>query len=100
MSVLLIWEEVPENTVLYVIPNEVAEEYREFLEMAHGKMINADEMNKGMEFLNVAISGEDCGKADAWAKQYVGCLKQYKVDHTKPVTAEIISLVYLLGFML
>lgn len=93
-SVLLIWEEVPETTKLFVIPVEdVTADLKKALESAHGKHIN----------------GEDSEDVDALRDWLIdpatGLCKQEK--YQKPVdcstgglTNQNIVSVYLSGFYL
>ncbi len=56
-NTLLIWEEVPEATRLFLIPNDIITlEQNKFLREAHGKFVNNDPMNDGMDFLNAAVT--------------------------------------------
>ena len=101
-SVLLIWEEVPESTKLYVIPEKEAAEYSLYLEMAHNKIINCDEMNDGLTFLLVALAEneESCGKVEEKFKPFIGCLRGFLVDGKYPLSGMFIQTVYRSGFML
>lgn len=95
---LLIWEIVPEQTELYLIPNDVADKYRSYLTAAHHKLINASEMNEGLAFLNAATcKKEEYVEAD-WI-DFACVLSQYRQDQAVPIEAEITK-VYLSGFML
>jgi hypothetical protein len=96
---LLVWETIPEETDFYLIPNEVAKDYEDYLKQAHHKFINAQEMNDGMAFLNTALADED-GVAEGGMCAYLGIFKQYKVDHKKPLLDKNITAVYLSGFVL
>lgn len=100
---LLVWEEVPEDTKMYLIPDDVAKKYRYFLDEAHGRFINHDEENDGMRFLNNALSTEstdDEGWSDEGFDQYRGIFRDYEVKLGSPITQENISHVYLSGFIL
>lgn len=99
--VLLIWEEVPEHTKMYLIPVNVAESYKQHLEEAHNKFINSNEMNDGMRFLNMALLDEDENVADDEDfREHQGCFAEYEVDVDEPITGYNIVAVYLSGFML
>ena len=99
MHTLLIWEEVPEKTRLFVIPNEVADKYVHFLEQAHNKLINSDDSNDGMNFLNYALfTGEE--EWDEKFKEYRGLFSSYEVNLENPITDFIITSVYYSGFVL
>ena len=95
---LLIWEEVPEETKLYLIPNEVAEKYESFLKDAHNNLINTVgwEEHPGLFFLNTALGDE---VPEPGYEEHLGVLRQYKVDTADPLT-ENITKVYLSGFIL
>lgn len=94
---LLVWETIPEETDFYLIPNEVADKYRSYLEQAHHKFINAQEMNEGMAFLNTALGDE---MAEEGFCHELGTFREYKVDHHKPILDKNITAVYLSGFVL
>lgn len=66
---LLIWQEVPENIKLYLIPNdEIDPEARKVLETVHGYYINASNTNKEIE---EALSLVDCALVSSGErKQY------------------------------
>lgn len=56
---LLIWEEIPENTSLYLIPNNIlSEEQAALLKDANGKVINCNDQCDSLDFLNVALVEE------------------------------------------
>lgn len=98
---LIIWEEVPEDTKLFLIPNkDISYEHFVFMKMAHGKLINSDEMNDGLKFLNVALADpEYCYDEDM--KKYAGIFCAYQVDKSHPVLQNTnISKVYFSGFIL
>lgn len=97
--VLLVWEEIPEATKLYLIPEEEAKPYFKYLLEAHDKYINSDDMNEGMQFLNSALASnhEDVEKgyekfATIWAK--------YRYDEKRPLRDTHITAVFVSGFML
>jgi hypothetical protein len=97
---LLIWETVPEKTDLYLIPNHIATQYRNLLEMAHGKFINSDEMNEGMEFLNAALCSKE-EYVDEEQKQYACIFHPYLWGNAHPIGDGVhITHVYLTGFIL
>lgn len=97
---LLIWNENPEEIKLYLIPDHLAREYREFLTEAHDRMINGDlEMNDGLRFLNAALCNEDV--QEKRFEQYRGVLMQYEYKYTaNPITGTNITAVYQSGMML
>lgn len=58
-NTLIIWEEIPEKTTLFVVPNEqIDSRQAALLREASNKFINADDENDGMIFLNNALSSE------------------------------------------
>jgi hypothetical protein len=52
---LLIWEMIPEETQLFLIPNEEVEkdDRLELMRMAHNKFINNSDWNRGLQFLKL-----------------------------------------------
>lgn len=103
-STLLIWEEIPEVTFLYLIPNDAIDTtLRSCLEGAHGQYINSVGWDKNQslvalnEFLyedtTTLYSGDDAAIAN-------NALAQYKVDSDKPLTGVVITHVYRSGFLL
>jgi hypothetical protein len=94
---LLVWELVPEDTDLYLIPNEIADQYREYFVAAHNKQINCDDMNDGLRFLNTAL-GEDTAEENF--EDYLGLFVEYKQKKSVPLTNQLITNVYLSGFVL
>jgi hypothetical protein len=101
-NTLLIWEEVPETTKLYVIPNQVADEYRPHFDDAHNHMINQQgwENNNGLLFLNTALSDAPDGIAEKGFEQYLGIFAKYKVSIDSPLKDQNITAVYHSGFLL
>lgn len=55
MKTLLIWEEIPEKTRFFALTDLTQTDY-EALSSAHGKIINCDDENEGMTFLNAALT--------------------------------------------
>lgn len=92
---LLIWEQVPDDTFLYLIPNNLADQYRHFLVEAHQHLINSSEMNDGMKFLNTALSKEN---PEEGFEKYQGVLLHYKTQER--IEDKHITHVYLSGFVL
>jgi hypothetical protein len=52
---------VPEDTYLFLIPNEEVEkdDRLELMSMAHNKFINNSDWNRGLQFLNEAVLSEE-----------------------------------------
>lgn len=94
---LLVWETIPEETDFYLIPNEVAQKYEEYLKQAHHRFINCDNMNDGLKFLNTALGDEE---PEEGFEEHLGALREYKCDHKKPLLDKHITAVYLSGFVL
>ena len=95
MYTLLIWEEVPETTSLYLIPSEEAVKYEKFLTLAHMKLYNCDEVNDGMRFVNTALGSEF---PEPGFEEYLGIFRNYKWDQDKPIVNKTINAVYVTGF--
>ena len=95
---LVIYEMVPEETRLFLLPNAVADLYRDFLTQAHNKFVNNDEMNEGMHFLMAATSPK-MEYVDEDMKD-VGCIfHQYLLVNELPFEGTITH-VYVTGFCL
>jgi hypothetical protein len=99
---LLIWQTLPESTDLYLIPNDkLSEEQFKYLHEAQNKMINADDMNDGLRFLNTALAEN---YAEEGFDKYKGCLREYKwEDNSEAITDRpwiVITNVFLSGFVL
>lgn len=95
---LLIWEIVPENTELYYIPNgKISAKQFEYLHQAQNKIINVDEYNDGLRFLNTALGKES---AEEGFEEYLGCFAEYKwEDKDEAITdRDPITNVFLSGF--
>jgi|WetSurMetagenome_2_1015567.scaffolds.fasta_scaffold1443765_1 hypothetical protein len=96
---LLIWEEVPEDTKLFLIPNEdLPEQYREVFTAAQDKFINSDD--------DVDATNQICcmlGKPEHSDPRHLavaGTLCCYQLDKSEPIVGKVITHVYYTGFML
>lgn len=88
-NTLIIWNEVPETVVLYVVPNDVIEKngWAKYLEEAHGRLINLDDETEGMSFLSAAVTqAEHKGDPDFFPEdmdvpeEWQCALAPYKVE--------------------
>jgi hypothetical protein len=97
---LVIWEIVPDDTNLYLIPNNViTDDLRRVLEGAHGKFINQDDDVEDTDKLQYALMDAD-PTYEIEHKEYLGLFVDYCVsDKSKPIVANITH-VYLTGFIL
>lgn len=105
MHTLLIWEEVPERTSLFLIPNTVlTEEERKILHTAHGHHINADEVtkeeDKALSYINDALceNKEHCSpssKRGGWATKW----HKHKTED-RPLENVGVTHVYRCGFVM
>jgi hypothetical protein len=105
---LLIWEEIPENTRLVVIPNNTLDESDlKVLTKAHGKYINNEDDPESYKALN-CINNALCQNAEHLDKEHpVGSkwAQRWKDHYSRegefpPVLDKIITRVYLCGFIL
>jgi hypothetical protein len=82
---LLIWEEIPEKTNLFLIPNEEVEkdDRLALMKMAHNKFINSSGWNRGLQFLNEAVLSEDHANDDDFRDD--GCSMMYHQGEYKRV---------------
>lgn len=99
MKVLLIWEEIPEDTKLYLI-NDPTEEQLKMLEQACNKYINFDDVNEAMDYICAALTAkeykDDPGVIDSVKnKSVISIWDECKV--TAPLDGPI-DKVYLSGF--
>lgn len=90
---LLIWEQVPETAVYFLIPDDVAQKCRDVLEKAHGHYANTTEENAEVNVLNLALS-----KADADTVPL--SLAHYQWKEVGPIRGVTITHVYVAGFYL
>jgi hypothetical protein len=102
--VLLVWEENPEGIKFYLIPEAEASEHRKFLDLAQNQMINNDDMNDGMCFLNTALTKKEMvngfePRFEPGFEKFNGIWDKYLVAHNKPIIANITK-VYKSGFLL
>lgn len=106
---LLIWEEIPENTRLALIPNDALDdEDRRVLRAAHGKYINSTGVSKEdlvvLDCLNNALCPKDeylsdeHPKGSKWAMRWHAYLKAD--EDSNPIEGENITYVYRAGFIL
>lgn len=109
MITLVIWEQVPEQTDLYLIPNsEIDDEMRVIMQGAHNKLINSDDDVEDALKLNAALSPKDDGRpldeqeypVDEKYFVYWGRFAQYKVDNKYPVQDTHVTFIYLSGWYL
>lgn len=100
--VLLVWEEVPEDHKMYVIPCEVADKFISYLEKAHKNFVNTVgwEENEGLKFLNTALADYEGSVAEPGFEEHLGIFAQYKHTLDTPITGKVIEAVYLSGFLL
>lgn len=98
-STLLIWEEIPEETILYVIPNDAIDAtLRSCLVGAHGQYINSVGWDKNQSLVALNEYVYDDASVDATPQN--NALAQYKVESDKPLTGVVITHVYRSGFLL
>ncbi len=56
MYTLIVFQEIPEHTNFYLVPNSVlTEEHVRLLEDANNVIVNCDDSNDGTEFLSMAL---------------------------------------------
>lgn len=95
---LLVWNACPDEITMYLIPKEVSDKYTLYLDQAHNKMINSDDMNEGMRFLNTALASAD---PEEGFEEYLGVLAPYKcMRMDRPLNHVNIIKVYLSGFVM
>ena len=103
---LLIWEMVPDSTMLALIPNEdLTSDDIDTLRAAHGHYINTDVSavaGDALDAINNALCknpqslSEDHPEGSYWAMKF----KDYLVDAKDPVEGKVVTRVVLCGFVL
>jgi hypothetical protein len=96
---LLIWELIPEETHVYLIPNTVAENWRGELRNANHSFLNNDVETYGMSFLNAALCA-DRTCVDEGHKDVAGIFASYLQPKNWQLEDKLITHVYLSGFVL
>lgn len=118
---LLVWEQIPEETNFFLIPNEVLanNNWQDLMKQANNTFINVSDENDGLRFLNAALLDEkyidddsmfDDGYTmikhervkthEATPKEWRCVLAKYKLDKNVVIENENISRVILSGFAL
>ena len=95
---LLIYEEVPENTRLFIIPNEkITDEQQAVLEACHNKFVNQDDQTEEMDVLAELICKEKkhCRKGATHACQWAG----YEHSNDQPLKYTV-TRIFISGFIL
>lgn len=105
-STLLIWEQVPESTDLYVIPNDTLDDdAREVLTRAHGYYINGDTpplSGIAINCISAALTDnpdhlpDEHAPGSKWAQRW----STYKQDPKTPLAGTHITHVVRCGFLL
>lgn len=96
---LVVWQNIPEETKLYLIPDEeISPKQRKLLEDAHEKIINCNPNCEGLDFVNAAFSEEEYPKDLPFANN-AGCFASYETppSHIKDV---LITSVCMTGFLM
>lgn len=96
MKVLIVYEANPDGCEFYLV--EADEKQVDILKQCHNRFINSDDMNEGMEYLNIAISekqhlydgDENLPHASIWLDK--------RIDRSEPFKVEADLIVYT-GFM-
>jgi len=94
---LLVWEILPKETELYMIPDTISHLYNKYLCEAHNNFINVGKMNDGLRFLYTALAESD---PEEGFEEYLSIFRPLKCDSTKPITRQFITAVYQSGFQL
>ena len=102
-STLIVYAQIPERTDFYVVPNEViTAEQAELLELAHGMLVNGDEMNPGMDFLMNAVcdAPEHCSPESPPQWRCVWAKFKREVAPLYPLTDVQVTRIVYSGFIL
>ena len=102
MITLVIWEQIPETTDLFLIPNsEIDDEMRGIMQRAHGKLINADEDVEDALKLNAAFSPKnEKYPVDDEYLPYWGRFAQYRAEENGPIQNTHVTHIYMSGWVL
>ena len=95
-KLLIIWEEVPENTYLYLVPWEVYLENQKVIDGGAGHFVHHEDDDGAVELYKLIST------AEAGDDSCIGTLDHYRLsdeDKRKPVSANIQKVV-LSGFVL
>ena len=102
---LVVYEEVPERTSMFLIPNDVMEQnnWLPLLLQANGKFVNNDDNNEGMDFVVAATMQEKYRNTDSFdegtPKEWRCALTAYRKEPTDLLDVRI-SRVIFTGFIL
>lgn len=101
MFTLIIWEEIPEKTTLYTIPNsEINDRLRRVMEAAHNKRVNVDDEGPAYH-LGIALGQYDAEVDDSdEMKGDHSIYSHFSNDPGLPIRDTAITYVYLSGFQL
>lgn len=95
---LLIWEMLPEEVSMYVIPNSVIdEEKREILNKSHKKIINCDDDTENTNILSSMIAESKEYADPSIDEKLLTIWGQYEEECSKPLD-KVITNVYWSGF--
>lgn len=92
MKVLIVYEANPDGCEFYLV--EADEKQVDILKQCHNRFINSNDMNEGMEYLNIAISekqylydgDENLPHASIWLDK--------RIDRSEPFEVEADLIVY------
>jgi hypothetical protein len=103
-NTLLVWENVPETTEFYLIPNDLIDQngWLPLFKEAHGKFINSDDWCPGLEFINAALCSPEFAHEEEsdLAKEWLYCLHSFKVDPKNMLDNVDVSRVVLSGMIM
>lgn len=71
-TILVMWEQVPDETILYLL-EDLNDEEAELVKQANGKYIElGGDVSDGIEFLNLALtSRKEDGSINNWCKDWI-----------------------------
>jgi hypothetical protein len=109
---LLIWEEIPEDTKLYLVPNEeIDDRLRAVLNCANGQIINTTTSSNGAQVLNHMLTSKFPPDEEAiehmadWDPSWLGRFEKFHFEPMKDPTLAggsglCITHIYHCGFMM
>jgi hypothetical protein len=97
---LVIWQNIPEETKLYLIPDDkISPEQRKLLEEANGKIINCDPDCEGLDFVNAAFTEDEEYSEDLPFANNAGCFASYETS-SNYIKDVLITSVCVTGFLM
>lgn len=100
MKTLIVYNIIPDDIQFFIVPDsELKPEWVKMLELAHGKCVNIDERNDGMEWMESASSPKKEYCSNTVLEEFHCCLRPYKISAEDTLNGPFTK-VYYTGFFL